>query len=253
LRSINGGRTWEVATLSSPPPVVTALAVSPNYVRDGVVFAGTAEDGVFRSADRGSHWVAWNFGLLDLNVLYLALSPDFATDQTLFAGTETGIFRSTNGGRAWREVDFPEDWAPVLSLVLSPDYGRDRLLFAGTESCGLCCSRDRGATWQRLGEDAIPGAVNAVIVSPRYSARPDLLVLTDEGLLVSRDAGSSWSVVAPDLTAGQGLISVVAPLGLDPGAPVLVGRADPIPSGGSSTGKIRAGGVLRLVLPATIG
>jgi len=100
-------------------PLVSSLVISPNYTHDGTLLAGTMEDGVFRSADRGSHWVAWNFGLLDLNVLYVAISPHFACDEILFAGTETGIFRSTNVGRAWREMDFPSfacltQWRRIL-------------------------------------------------------------------------------------------------------------------------------------------
>lgn len=70
------------------------------------------EDGIFRSANRGERWSPWNFGLLDLNVLALAISPCFESDETIFAGTESGIFRSTNGGRAWREADFPLSWHP---------------------------------------------------------------------------------------------------------------------------------------------
>ena len=60
------------------------------------------DDGVYRSADRGVRWVAFNFGLLDLHVSCLAVSPDYADDETLLAGTESGIFESTNGeiGRA---------------------------------------------------------------------------------------------------------------------------------------------------------
>jgi len=52
LRSTNGGATWQIIMLPEPPPLVTTLAVSPNFPDDGIVFAGTLEDGVFRSADR---------------------------------------------------------------------------------------------------------------------------------------------------------------------------------------------------------
>src|SRR5512135_1906059 len=31
LRSVNGGETWEVAILRTPSPLVSALAVSPNF------------------------------------------------------------------------------------------------------------------------------------------------------------------------------------------------------------------------------
>jgi photosystem II stability/assembly factor-like uncharacterized protein len=241
LHSVDGGKNWYAAILPSPPPLISALAVSPDYARDGTVFASTMEDGVFRSSDRGSTWVAWNFGLLDLNVFCLAVSPAFADDETLLVGTESGIFRSTNGARAWREVDFPTEWAPVLSLALSPRYPQDGVLFAGTESAGLFCSRDRGRTWERLGEEVVTdGAVNGLIVSPEYPARPHLLALLNEALFFSRDGGRQWEKLAlgkatlRDPVAGDGMASVAAPQGLGSGAPLLIGLAD--------------GSVLRIVL-----
>ena len=96
------------------------------------LFCATVEDGVFISRDRGLHWASWNFGLLDLQILCLAISPQFAQDQTLMVGTESGIFLSKNGGRAWKAVDFPVGSAPVTSLGFSMAYEVDSIIFAGT-------------------------------------------------------------------------------------------------------------------------
>lgn len=227
LRSIDRGQTWEIVTLPSPPPVVSTLVVSPAYAQDGTLFAGTLEDGIFRSADRGRHWSAWNFGLLDLNVLCLAVSPNFAQDELLFAGTDSGIFRSTNGGRAWREVDFSINLAPVLSLALSPNYANDGVILAGTESHGLWYSDSRGSRWNRLAEEHITGAVNGIILAPEYPARPYLLALLSEALLISRNNGQTWSSWSDRVAElDQGVTAVAAPCGMDPGAPLLIGLAD---------------------------
>lgn len=229
MYSEDAGQTWHTVALSSPPPFVSALAISPHYAEDGCVFAGTVEDGVFRSGDRGAHWAAWNFGLLDLNVLSLAVSPDYARDQTLFAGTDSGMFRSTTGGRAWREVDAgPEgtrstDFAPVLSLAISPQYATDGTLFAGSESLGLYRSSDRGRTWQRLGEDVLSGPINGIVLDPQYPTRPRILVLLHAALMVSADDGATWHEWRLNLPDDQGLTCVAAPLGLENGAPLLVG------------------------------
>jgi photosystem II stability/assembly factor-like uncharacterized protein len=234
LRSHNRGQTWEAAPLASPAPTVTALAISPDYEADGILFAGTAEDGVFRSKDRGARWGAWNFGLLDLNTLCLALSPAFGRDQTLFAGAESGIYRSTNGGRAWRDVEFSEDWAPVQCLAVSADYTHDGTVWAGAEACGLFVSRDHGDTWQQAAAEVFGAAVYAIVLSPAASDSRALLVLAEEGLVLSRDGGETWRRVAtPDDAA---ITALAAPLGLDPGAEVLAGLMN--------------GAVLRLALPA---
>jgi photosystem II stability/assembly factor-like uncharacterized protein len=180
LRSSDGGGTWFAASFGSPPPLVTALAVSPNFEQDGVVLAATAEDGLYSSTDRGTIWTPWNFGLIDLNAYSLALSPDFARDQTAYIGTETGVFRSTNGGRAWRVLPFPIDSAPVLSLAVTPN-----VVLAGTESSGLYRSTDRGKTWVQV----IPeGSVSAL------SVQSDALwALVDDRILRSTDDGQTWA------------------------------------------------------------
>jgi photosystem II stability/assembly factor-like uncharacterized protein len=226
LRSVDGGHTWYIASLPSPPPFVLTLVVSPNFARDGVILAGTMEDGVFRSADRGATWAAWNFGLLDLNVLCMVISPDFAHDETLFVGTDSGIFRSTNGGRAWREIDFPLDLAPVLSLAISPDYATDGILFAGTELNGLFRSDDRGQTWTPVGQNVITGPVNCILLSPDFPDKADISVVAGDTWLQSRNLGQSWTDWPVDFAVEEEITAVIAPQGLDSGAPVLVSLAD---------------------------
>lgn len=225
LRSFDGGEKWDVVQFPSPPPVISTLVVSPNYARDGILLAGTVEDGVFSTSNRGGHWVAWNFGLLDLNTICLEISSDFS-EETLFVGTDSGIFRSTNGGRAWREVEFDLELAPVLSLALSPTYSEDGILFAGTESRGLYRSNDRGRNWIRLGEEVVDEAVNGILLSPDFPAKADVLVMLSERLLISRDGGQSWTERGSRVEFGESLACVAAPQGLDPDAPILAGLVD---------------------------
>lgn len=222
LHSRDRGVTWHYSELRTPPPVVTCLAVSPHYEHDGIVFAGTLQDGVFRSADRGSRWASWNFGLVDLRVLCFALSPAFAEDETLVAGAESGLFRSTNGGRAWRELGLPTDLAPVLSLAFSPGYAKNGLLFAGTESNGLWASHDRGRSWGPI-DGLGDGAVNALLAAT-VDEKLALAALAGDEILISPDAGQAWHTVAG--LAESTPLCLAAPLGLDAGAPLLVGCAD---------------------------
>lgn len=218
LYSLDGGDTWQTVGLGAPSPTVSSLVISPDFGRDGVLLAGTMEDGIFRSGNRGYNWAAWNFGLLDLAVFTLAISPNFAVDETLFAGVESGIFRSTNGGRAWREITLPVGYEPVLSLALSPAYAQDGTLFAGTESQGLLRSTDRGASWTQL--VTTDGPVNGLLLAPDFPTMPYILALQERTLLFSQDAGQTWREYPTELA---GMSTVLAPAGLAPGAPLLIG------------------------------
>lgn len=222
LRSFDAGETWEIIGLTSPPPLVACLVVSPDFEQDGTLLAGTTEDGIFRSSDRGRTWSAWNFGLLDLNVLSLTMSPAFAEDETLYAGTETGIFRSMNGGRAWREVGFPNEYAPVLSIAISPDFARDGTLFVGTESRGVFHSADRGGVWTHI--DGVPNeSVNLIWLSAVFPGEPHILAATGEGLFLSLDGGATWAPRKSAPMQEGSVVAVIAPDHLTPDAPLLVG------------------------------
>lgn len=191
LRSSDGGDTWFAARFAAPPPLFSALRASPSFEYDGVLLAGTMEDGIFASSDRGANWQSWNFGLFDLNVLCIALSPSLAEDETVLAGAETGLYRSANGGRAWRITDFPTDKAPVLCLAFIDD-GAAKIL-AGTENHGLWVSCDEGKSWTRLAPETIPDAVNDIQIIHRSDDSRRLFALVDDGLLASADDGQTWT------------------------------------------------------------
>ncbi|MDQ3695647.1 MAG: hypothetical protein M3464_18820 [Chloroflexota bacterium] len=201
VKSIDGGRQWRAVVLPHPAPLVTCLAVSPAYADDGVVLAGTLEDGVLRSDDRGEHWKRWNFGLLDFSVYTITPSPAFAQDDTLLAGTETALFKSENGGRSWRETTFPESAAPVLALTVD-DRGT---LWAGTDGHGIWHSTDDGASWYRADDGAIEDAVNSFVVTKHL-----MLAVLPEAILASHDQGRHWHPAITNLSDGGGIAGVAA-------------------------------------------
>jgi photosystem II stability/assembly factor-like uncharacterized protein len=223
LRSDDAGEHWHIGALASPVPLVVAVVLSPDFAADGVIAAGTAEDGVFVSTDGGLSWVGWNFGLLDHNIYAVAISPDFKRDNTLFVGTESGIFKSHTRGRSWSEVPFPMTAAPVLSLALSPTYAADTTLYAGTAAHGLFLSVDAGASWQSLAPGTIMTAVNAiqVLTVPSHTV---VLLLEDRLLRVAGDVEAWEQPLEVALPAGKLAMCMNMP-DSSSGA-VLVGFAD---------------------------
>jgi len=208
LRSTDGGDTWAYAELAEPAPLVSTLGISLKFSEDGLLLAGTLDDGIIRSTNRSTTWHRWNFGLLDPHIYAL----NFAPDGSILAGVESGIFRSTNGGRAWREVDFPMDLAPVISLGTT-----DNVIFAGTEENGLYISDDGGDDWRPLAPDRIQGAVIQILVDGS-----DILAILEDGIYFSGNRGKSWEA-RKGFEAEYAISSVAAPLGLNPKHPLWVG------------------------------
>ncbi len=226
VHSPDAGLNWRSVLQYSPAPTISALAISPDYLKDGTLFAGSLEDGVFRSSDGGRQWSAWNFGLMDLRILCMAVSPNFASDEMLFAGTQSGIFRSTNGGRAWREVELPVGFTTILSLALSPNFAQDATIFAGTEKRGLLRSMNGGQTWVRLAKSELSGPINGVLVGPNYSKIPDLLALQGGALFISQDSGKTWKAWQDGRLTGKDVATVFAPHGFGMRETILVGYMD---------------------------
>ncbi len=223
LCSYDGGNSWQPGRLPAPLPAISALAISPCFQEDGTALAGTSEDGVLVTSDRGMNWVSWNFGLLDLNILCLAVSPEFAADETIFAGSESGLFRSTNGGRAWKDVVLPVEFDAVLSLAISPNFVGDNTVFVGTENQGLLVSHDRGKSWRLVGEKTASDPVNHIVLSASSPAS-ELLILHGGALIVSKDGGETWKKWKKKLTGEQNVTAVLAPQG--PSGEALIGLED---------------------------
>ena len=192
--SKDAGETWVLATLPVKAHVL-ALALSPAFEQDGIAWAATAKDGVLRSPDAGANWHAWNFGLLDMSVNAMAVSPNFAEDETVFIGTELGVFLSENQGRAWRELGFPNTSGPVTTLAIMTEPAKrgasaTYTVLAGTEGNGLWISRAPYADWSRVSLKA--EVVNALASMADGSLLSGLIAATTDGVFTSTN-GKKWT------------------------------------------------------------
>ena len=103
--------------------------------------------GVFRSTDRGATWtpLADHYAplLKDLTVSFnaLALSPNFARDNTLLVGHSGGLWQSTDRGETWA----PIDGGPAATQFA---FALDGSMVFAIDTYGVHRSTEGGMTWQ---------------------------------------------------------------------------------------------------------
>jgi len=190
LSSADGGRNWRELDAWQFGSA-SAIVLAPDFERAPHLFVSTAL-GIFRSMDGGETWQEANFGLLDTDVLCLAIAPDYAESNLLWAGTANGgLYRSRNAGLAWRESGDGLAEGEVSALAVSPNFVRDHTLFAGLsgEASGVFVSTDAGETWQ-------PTACNEAVIGLTMSADGAYLIAAAESNLYAHVLGTSiWNLL----------------------------------------------------------
>jgi len=201
LWSENGGKSWQIALENlnlSEPLTITALAVSENFSQNPHIFAGSA-GGVLRSIDGAHQWKIIPFSAPPPVISILKVSPNYARDETIFAGTlEDGILISQDCGESWVSWNFGLLDRNIIGLAISPNFKNDESIFAGTES-GIFRSTNGGRAWCEVD---LPFGFEPVIClefDPGYAENHTLYAGTENlGLWVSIDEGETWSRLGVD-------------------------------------------------------
>lgn len=179
------GDTWAINPQVSD--AVYALAASPSYALQLSLYAGTERNGVMVSTDRGYTWVARNNGIASLSFDAVAVSPDFASDRTVFAGGMSGVWRSTDDGLTWQATSL--NFAEVRALACSPRYAVDGKIYAATNG-GVFVSSDRGESWR----GASTGLEVIDVTDLALGSEGELWIATaGGGVYYSANEGASWT------------------------------------------------------------
>ena len=175
LRSRDGGQTWDDLRPQLPCASITALVVSADYANDQTLFAGTHSAGVLLSTDGGDSWSRrWPQGLEGGYVESLEVSPHFATDSTLVAGSYGGFYLSQNGGRTWRLITHVERYEDSRQDTAIVRPGGEPLRASGSGSKDLI---------------NLPAATPL----PAWILASGNPLFTESTMTLGRDAGSTYT------------------------------------------------------------
>ncbi len=171
-RSTDNGVTWTAIGEGLPGRGIWDITSDAA----GILYAGTAGQGVYRSTDAA---VTWQKSTLpDVTVSAVAYHPD----GSVWAGTRIGVFRSADQGQSWQLMGLPR--SRVYAFASDDQY-----LYTSTRFGGVFRSDDGGKTWTPT---ALQGVIPFVLHLTPTGA---LLAGTrDEGIFRSTDHGATWTL-----------------------------------------------------------
>jgi photosystem II stability/assembly factor-like uncharacterized protein len=194
--------------------IMNSLTISPNFERDRTMYSSIRGEGVFRSEDGGAEWTPVNRGLNFVDDwtanpergdfrrdLFVAISPDFESDQTLYSGSPAGdgLYMSHDRGTSWARIAGGIETlpAPVLAIAISPEFQTDNTLLVSTKGQGIFRSVDRGLHFEAVGTQLIVenSSIELLEFSPDFVNDQSIVAASDEKLFLSDDLGDSWSEV----------------------------------------------------------
>ena len=218
FRSDDGGETWKKIFYKGPDTGGSEVALDPNHPdtvyaalwqsrlgpwEDGNEYAGT-KGGLFKSMDGGDTWQPLKKGLPeDLVQIQVAVAPSqsnrlYATVSTTHeggyaTGVGLGVYRSDDSGESWYKAT--DDPRPAMKIgggdlpVPAVDPMNPDVVYSA--SIVTMRSMDGGKTWTGL--RGAPGGddYQNIWINPKDSNV--ILLVGDQGALVSVNRGESWS------------------------------------------------------------
>ena len=218
FRSQDGGKTWEKVLYKGENTGGSDIAIDPKNPQ--IVYAamwdarlGPWEDknsyegtqgGLYKSTDGGSTWKQLTNGLpkdlVQINIAVAASDPNriYATLSTKQEGTYAsskglGVYRSDDAGMSWRKIT--DDSRPAMKIgggdLPVPRVDPQNADVVYSTSIVTCKSTDGGQTWTSL--RGAPGGddYQNLWISPRNPSI--LLLVSDQGAVVSVNGGETWS------------------------------------------------------------
>jgi hypothetical protein len=235
FRSRDGAASWDAVVGEGLTGAVGAIAVGPEAGgKPGLLLTVTLDGELFASEDAGETWRPIGVGFGGASVVTLAISPGFAKDHTIFAGTREPyndgsgdsllvLWRSTDGGGRWHHW-LEERGRSALPLAVPPGYLGDGALYVGLD--GRVAKPIRN-TWRRGGAERLPvwtgvdlldsegkpAAITALATSPHYRQDNTVFASTSAGIYLSRDGGRTFAPWSGGMGASPVVAIAVTPKG----------------------------------------
>jgi hypothetical protein len=208
---------------NAPCPYGGSLAMNP--IDTATLYAGSCNEGIWKSTDCGASWVHINTGMngavLDGGRQWTfqidPTNPDVLYTNSGYGSMSNGAFKSTDGGVNWQQIWPPAD--PALQNVVQYDFvgkivmdpaDHTHLLLSFHATCAAphsqACfaeSADAGGSWHFIEGDPSWNGGEGQAVYFLDGSTTWLWGSQANGLWRTTDAGAHWSPVTDAMAQGH--------------------------------------------------
>ena len=199
-RSSNNGDYWYPSNGDSAYWPINSVAIS-----DSLLFAGSAEHGVFRSTNKGITWDTVNIGLpYNSPNHYIRINKLYVDGKNIYAGTnQWGIYFSSDNGHTW--LPDTAGLENISNGYFFSIYSISRIgnyMYAGTQDGGIFRQLDPGDSWTQVNA----GLPQHPYVRSIISNGDKIFAATFNGLYYSSKDNIEW---LPAFTEFPGNVDII--------------------------------------------
>ncbi len=194
----------DAAARSYAPGAAHVYTIEQSESDHDVVFAGTANAGIWKTTDRGANWIPMTY---DINTgTTTAIEINHQNDDIVYAELFSNVYKSIDGGNTWLPTGnaaFQALSMNVTDIMIDPT-NVNKLYAAGND--GLYRSTNGGATWtESLDGDVLEIEIHPTIHTTIYAVlksgdETEFYRSIDDGISFTL-TGIGWP--QPNVVAGE--------------------------------------------------
>jgi hypothetical protein len=156
--------------------------------------AGANVSNLLKSTDGGYTWTVQGTFTNAGNIVGIGISPEYATDTTLFVATQVRVWQSVDGAKTFSQMDQPTEWVgaeTINDMDVALDSGGRHSVIIGTRTAAttgevyVYCPATTGMSWE---EQEVDGGADgsatklrqalAVAFSPNFASDEGIFAIT---------------------------------------------------------------------------